>query len=135
MRARSGLLIGFAVFLCLGVAASSGWAAPTHELTEKDNGKTVTIKVGEKLAVNLQNPGDGGYSVVSLVYDFDVLKVVSSEKLPPAPPPKIGDWGRLVFTWKAEGTGESDLKVQFSRVFEKDKPPLDSFKVTVKVIK
>jgi predicted secreted protein len=140
MRGRSRLLVCFAVFLGLWAAAGSGWAnqaAPAQVLTEKDGGKTVTLRVGERLVLNLRNPGDGGYSVVTPVYNKSVLKLASRETLPPkaATPPRMGDWGRIVFTWEAAGAGETDLTVQISREWEKEKPPLDYVKVRVRVIK
>jgi predicted secreted protein len=137
LRARSRLLICFAVILGLGTVVGSGWgnqAAPAQLLTEKDGGKTVTLRVGERLALNLRNPGDGGYTVATPVYNKGVLKLLSRETLPGGPPPTVGDFGRIVFTLEAEGAGETDLTVQISREWEKEKPPLDYVKVKVRVI-
>jgi predicted secreted protein len=105
-------------------------------LTEQDSGKSVTLKVGEQLTLNLRNPASGGYTVAAPVFDERVLRLISRETRPPEPaaPPRLGDFGRLVFVFAAAAPGATDLAVKISREWEKDQPPLDYVKYMVKVV-
>ena len=88
------------------------------------------------MVLNLRNPASGGYTVVTPVHDPHILKLVSRKVLPPepAPFPKAGDFGKIIFEWEAAGVGETDLTVQISREWEKQKPPLDYLKVRIRAI-
>ena len=125
--------------LGMGAAAGSGWGSqvpPAQVLTEQDIGKTVTLRVGEKLALDLRNPASGGYTVGTPVYDERVLKLLSRKNIPPAAatPPKLGDFGRIVFEFAAAAPGETNLSVRISREWEKETPPRDYVKVRVRVV-
>ena len=116
------------IFLtCLLVTALPVQAAPsaTYTLTEKDSGRTLTLKVGDKLRLNLRNPGDGGYAVLAPVYDHKLLTLLSRQDLPPEkrPRPLMGDFGRLEFIWEAKEPGETAVTVNIARPWEKGKPP------------
>jgi predicted secreted protein len=127
------------VFSIMGLLASTQplRAAPaaTHTLTEKDSGKTVTLKVGERLRLNLRNPGDGGYAVLPPVYDHQVLTLLSREDIPPEkrPLPLMGDFGRIAFTWEARQPGTTGVTVNIARPWEKTKPPEQFLQIRVLV--
>jgi len=133
------LLLFLVILLGLGALAGAAWgsqAAPARVLTEKDTGRTVTLRVGERLTLNLRNPAGGGYTVVTPVFDQRVLKLLSRETQPPeaATPPQTADFGRLVFHFEAAAPGDTDLTVKISREWEKGKPPLDYVKLRVRVV-
>lgn len=78
------LMAGFLLTAIVFPAAplQAGPAALTF--TEKDSGRTVTLKVGGKLRLNLRHPESGGYNVLPPVYDADILTLLSRRDLPPA---------------------------------------------------
>jgi predicted secreted protein len=127
------------VFAVLGLLASTRplQAAPaaTHTFTEKDSGRTVTLKVGDRLRLNLRNPGDGGYSVLPPRYSDKVLTLLSREDLPPVkrPQPLMGDFGRIVFTWQARQPGSTAVTVNIARPWEKNKAPQKFVQIKVVV--
>ena len=126
------------IFLtCLLVTALPVQAAPpaTYTLTEKDSGRTVTLKVGDKLLLNLRNPASGGYTTLAPTYDAKILTLLSRQELPPEnrPTPLLGDFGRLEFIWEAKEPGETAVTVNIARPWEKDKPPEQFVKIRVRV--
>ncbi len=112
-------------------------SAATQTFTEKDSGRTATLKVGERLRLNLRNPGSGGYAVLEPVYDRQVLTLLSRQDIPPEkrPQPLMGDFGRIEFIWEARQPGSTELSVPIARPWEKDKPPEFFVKLQVVVAK
>ncbi|MCX5892958.1 MAG: protease inhibitor I42 family protein [Deltaproteobacteria bacterium] len=111
-------------------------AAPAAiTLTEKDSGRTLTLKVGETLVLNLRNPGSGGYNVLPPVYDGEILALLSRKDIPPEkrPQPLMGDFGRIEFTWEARQPGTTEVTVNIARPWEKTKPPEQFMKIRVRV--
>jgi predicted secreted protein len=97
-----------------------------------DSGRTVTLQVGEKLLLNLRNPGDGGYNVLPPIFDAAILSFLSRRDLPPRQP-RPGDFGRLEFTWQARRPGETVVTVNIARPWEKTKAPEQYVKIRVRV--
>lgn len=110
-------------------------AAPGPQiLTEQDRGRTLTLRLGERLVLNLRNPASGGYQVMPPVFDNSRLKLVSQKQLPPdpRPVPLAGDFGRLSYEWEAVGSGEADIQIMIYRPWEQ-KPPEEFWRVRVRV--
>ena len=122
---------------CLLVTALPVQAASpaTYTLTEKDSGRTVTLKVGERLLLNLRNPASGGYTTLAPTYDAKILTLLSRQDIPPEkrPTPLLGDFGRLEFIWEAKEPGETAVTVNIARPWEKDKPPEQYVRIRVLV--
>lgn len=122
---------------CLLVRALPVQTAPTatYTLTEKDSGRTVTMRVGEKLLLNLRNPASGGYTTLAPAYDAKILTLLSRQDLPPEkrPTPLLGDFGRLEFTWEAKAPGETAVTVNIARPWEQDQPPEQFVRILVRV--
>jgi inhibitor of cysteine peptidase len=134
MRHSQGLPLFLAGFLSVLLFQATPVQAGSADLTltEKDSGRTVTLQVGEKLLLNLRNPGDGGYNVLPPVFDAAILTFLSRRDLPPSRP-RPGDFGRLAFTWQARQPGETDLTVNIARPWEKAKAPAQYVKIRVRV--
>jgi predicted secreted protein len=117
----------------LPLAAAQAAAGPVT-LEEKDRGRTVTLKAGQRLIINLRNPASGGYTATPPVFDSGILKLISQEKKPPAPqkPPRLGDFGLLCYEWEALSPGETDIVINIHRPWEK-KPPQEFWRVKVLV--
>jgi predicted secreted protein len=122
---------------CLLVTALPVQAVPTasYTLTEKDSGRTVAMRVGEKLLLNLRNPASGGYTTLAPAYDAKILTLLSRQDLPPEkrPTPLLGDFGRLEFIWEAKAPGETAVTVNIARPWEKDKLPEQYVRIQVRV--
>ena len=105
------------VLLCLPALAASG---PGLTVTERDNGREYTVHPGERFTLNLRDPGDGGYSFLTPVYDGAVLKMVGEHRTAPSEPRRMGDFGRMVYEFEAVKAGQTTLTVPIKRPWEKN---------------
>jgi predicted secreted protein len=110
-----------------GNMGESGDGPVVRTLTEKDTGKSVSLKVGDTLALDLRNPASGGYTDVRPYYNRQILQLEATRNIPPdsGPMRRMGDFGRLRLEFKAVRPGATDLVVQISRPWEQDKGPLE----------
>lgn len=129
------LMTGFLLIALILPSALVQAAPAALTLTEKDSGRTLTLKVGETLVLNLRNPGSGGYNVLPPVYDGEILALLSRKDIPPEkrPQPLMGDFGRIEFTWEARQPGATEVTVNIARPWEKTKPPEQFMKIRVRV--
>jgi predicted secreted protein len=106
-----------------------------RELTEEDAGRALTVKVGDTLALKLRNPASGGYDQVTPAFDGQVLKLVSRKDLPPepSPVPRYGDFGKIVFEFRAISPGETDLVIRIARKWEMKPRPEEYFRARIRV--
>lgn len=122
-----------------GAAVDQGVAAPTPadvavRVTAADKGKTVRMKVGQKIAVELVGVPTAGY----LWAATDVPAFLSAAGTFGGPTSKAqlqpgfaggSHWEILVF--KADAAGQGVLKLAQKRPWESDEPPADEYAVTV----
>jgi predicted secreted protein len=105
-------------------------------LTEKDNGKTVTVTEGQNLVVKLQsNPTTGfKWQVVStdrtFGYPADERFLRNSDA--------VGSGGVQRFSWKTKGAlnmvGEHKVKLEYKRSWETNVSAAKTFEFTVKIV-
>lgn len=122
--------------LCLAALLwpSTGWTqGQPVVITQKDKGRTFTVKVGQKLVVDLRHPGDGGYDVLSPKYDGKVLKLLGQRRKPRKDPRLMGDFGRVIYEFTGLKAGQTDLVIPIKRHWEKH--PKDYLKVKIKVVR
>jgi predicted secreted protein len=128
-RPTAVLALSLAAFALLAASAS----AATITVTKANNGKTVTLKKGDKLVVKLAANATTGYAWKVKSVDKTVLEPVSS-KYVPSPNPKhlVGAGGTYKLTLAARSAGSTTLKLIYVRSFEPNKPA-GSFKLGVTV--
>ena len=115
------------------LAASMGFSAPpTERLTEKDCGQTVKMLVGSIFEVVLEGNPTTGYvwSVASV--DAKILQPVGEAAFKPDTMAR-GSGGMVMMRFKAVGRGKTSLKLIYHRPFEKNKPPVKTFELTIEV--
>jgi predicted secreted protein len=95
-------------------------AAKDVLITDQDNGRAYTVRVGQKITVNLRHPGSGGYSFLTPQYDQALLEKVGENRLPATEPRRMGDFGRMVYEFQALKAGSTTLIVPIKRPWEKD---------------
>jgi predicted secreted protein len=100
-------------------------------ITNKENGRNFKVKVGQKLTVNLRDPGGGGYNFLTPEYDQSILKMVGERHLPRTEPPRMGDFGRKVYEFQAVKDGQTNLVIPIKRPWEKQSETY--LKVTISV--
>ncbi len=103
----------------------------TLQLTSADIGRTIKISQGQMFTVTLSNPGDGGYQFNVPDDGSDIL--VDSGRIHTNPTSgALGDFGKDMWTFYANRTGITNLKITASRPWSTEQP-IVMFNVTVVV--
>ena len=105
------------------------------QLTDEDDGTSVSLGDGGTLIVVLVSNASTGYSwrVAGDLPDILSQEGDSVYVPPGSTSPVAGAAGNEKFTFKAAKTGEATLKLEYVRPFETGVPPEKTFEVTVKV--
>ncbi len=127
---RALVLVALAV-VGLGVSALPA-AAENVVITDKDQGKTFTVQVGQKFSVNLRNPGSGGYNFLRPEFDKTILKMLGEKSIPRSDPRRMGDFGRMVYEFQALKAGQTTLVFPIKRPWEKESETF--LRVTISVL-
>jgi inhibitor of cysteine peptidase len=120
-----------------GCGSQSGAASGPVKLTEADNGKTVTVKVGDTVQVVLPGNPTTGYSWSTSLSDKDAA-VLQQQGDPvyaqqSTDSSLVGGGGTFTFTFKAAAPGQVVLKFDYARPFEAGVAPIQTYSVTVNV--
>ena len=112
-----------------------GDAPDEVQLTQDDDGKTVTVALDGTLIVALTSNPSTGYSWAVVADEPTNLELDGEPTyVPPgSTTPVVGAAGTEVFTFKAIKAGTSKLSMAYSRSFESGVAPEETFEVTVVV--
>lgn len=124
---RIGLL--FCVSLALAAAGCHSMAGQTI-LTEENNGQTISVAAGSEIVVKLEGNITTGYSWSVQNLDAQYLHQQGEEEYK-SDSDLIGAGGISTFTFKTIHSGQTTLKLIYSRPFEKDTPPEKVFEISV----
>jgi len=131
------MLLAVLTVLCLGaLSAGAGGAQeskPVLTVTEKDSGKTFTLKVGDVFRLDLRRPGATGYLLLEPEFDRRVLKLLRHREEPPpyAAETRVGRPIRHLYDFQVAAQGTSHLVLKIQRPWEKDQPAREILKVTI----
>ena len=124
--------IAHLIIFCLIIPLSGCSASNPIQLYQVDSGRTIKMKPDDTLKIVLDANPTTGYQWKIMPWDTEVIEQIDK----PVYKPKseaIGSGGKLTFYFKALSTGQTPLKFIYFRAFEKDVPPVKSFKVTIVV--
>jgi predicted secreted protein len=102
------------------------------KVTDSDQGRIVNLGVGESLEVVLSGNPTTGYAWDIASLDKEILKQVGEMEFKPDREGR-GVGGKIIMRFKAQAAGETPLKLIYHRRFEKERPPIKVFEVTVSV--
>jgi inhibitor of cysteine peptidase len=127
--------IAFSAAACGDDDDDHGGAPDEVQLSQADDGKTVTLANGGTLIVALTSNPSTGYSWAVVADEPTNLELEGEPRyVPPgSTTPVVGAPGTEVFTFKAIRTGTSKLSMAYARSFETGVEPEETFEVTVKV--
>lgn len=126
LRLPSAALAVTAVAAALVIAP----AAEAKTVTVKTTGKAVSLKVGDKLVVNVAENPSTGYAWKTTSRPSFLKQVTTKYTADPVADGVVGGGGRRVITLKATKKGKGTLKLVYQRSFA---PAADDQKFTVKV--
>ncbi len=120
-----------------GCGSQGGAASGPVKLTEADNGKTVTIKVGDTVQVILPGNPTTGYSWSTSLSDKDAAVLQqqgdAAYTQESTDPSLVGGGGTFTFDFKAMAPGQVVLRFDYARPFETGVAPIQTYSVTVTV--
>ena len=128
------VLVAILAMMLAGIKGAHASGAAV-QLTDADNGKTVTVKADQALILRLgANPTTGFGWEVSQV-DAQLLAQRDSKIYEPAntDKPVVGGGGMEIFQFTALQKGETTLKLIYHRAWEKDVPAAQTYQVTIKI--
>lgn len=102
-------------------------------VNENQNGETISVETGDALEVMLEGNPTTGYTWEVERFDPAVIKQGQSDFISGST--RLGSAGSQIFRFEAIGSGETVLKLNYKRPFEKGMMPFKDFKVTISVNK
>ena len=124
-------LLPFILF-CLIILLSGCSAGNPIQLYQIDSGKAIKMGPGDTVEIVLDANPTTGYQWEALPWDTEVIEQID-KPVYKSRSKAIGSGGELTFYFKALSTGQTLLEFIYFRDFEKNVPPIKSFKVTIVV--
>jgi inhibitor of cysteine peptidase len=124
-----------AVFGMSAILAGCAEPRDALSLTEADNGRAVTIAVGECFDVHLKSNVTTGYEWQLVEMDASILENTDEEYVQDvAPPGMTGVGGTEIWDFTGRAPGQTDLRLEYRRPWEPmEKKPDDTFEIEVTV--
>jgi inhibitor of cysteine peptidase len=102
-------------------------------LTIADNGKPVTLKAGDTLAITLDSDPSTGYSWQLSNLKRAILREQGEPQYIPPAQPLPGAGGQYIFQFVAVGAGRATLKLVYRQPFDRKAAPAEIFSIQVTV--
>jgi inhibitor of cysteine peptidase len=116
----------------VALVAAGGWAESGLRLTAKDNGRTVAMQKGTQFSLALRQNITTGYSWQVVSHGEPAVEQVGEGAF--APDTSLhGAGGTVTFHFRAVAVGRGELSLVYTRPWEKDAKPADTFAVTIVV--
>jgi len=125
----------FAMMILALLAGSLAACQSTAEpitISEQDAGKTITLKTGDTLLIELDGNITTGFNWIPAPQDPILLNQVGETEVTPESD-QLGAPGKIVLQFKAVAQGQTLLHLDYKRSWETDVAPEKSFEVTVVV--
>jgi inhibitor of cysteine peptidase len=105
------------------------------DLGESDDGKSVNVDVGRRVRIRLAGNPTTGYSWFLTPIEGQAVKADGELEYKPNAhrPGMVGVGGTFELVLRAAKAGESAVRLEYKRPWEKDTPPLRKFAVTLAV--
>ena len=93
--------------------------APDNRLT----GSTIEVRLGQSFEIDMRNPASGGYLFQEPEFDRNILQMRYQQFIPPPEnDKKAGDFGHMVYVFRAIAPGNTDIIFKIYRAWEQDVP-------------
>jgi inhibitor of cysteine peptidase len=130
MEKKWYIIVGVLVVVVLLIVIWVAYAPGEMQLTEADNGKTVTVDVGQEFDVTLEgNPTTGYTWAVAEPTDEQIVRQTGEIEFVPESK-ALGAGGVQIIRFEVVGAGQTTLKLIYHRPWESIEP-LQTFSVTL----
>ena len=102
-------------------------------LSEEDNQKQFILSKEGEIQLALEAIPSAGYTWTISDIDTTLLKQIGEMKFEPESK-KLGSPGKQIFHFQSTQAGKITLRLIYHRPWERDKPPEDTFEVTIQVV-
>jgi predicted secreted protein len=124
------------VLVCSSCAMADDTSrTPSSTLSPSDNGKTIRIKTGESILIELPVQLGTGYAWQPPKQEQQALFVVKQEKAPSKAPPSPGSGETQAFRLLSTQPGETEVVFQYRRSWDENSTPLKTFRIKVEAHK
>jgi inhibitor of cysteine peptidase len=135
MRKESRLLLS-ALLTMATLALTATGCSPTPPATvtlgAQDDGRTITLKSGDTLIIELEGNPTTGFSWEVEAVDDAILALQGDAQYTASETGLVGSGGVFTFTFRAASKGQTPLQLVYHRSWE-NVAPEDTFEVTVVV--
>ena len=104
------------------------------KIIEKDSGKTIEMRVGSSILVDLPGNPTTGYMWEVLPLDRSILQKIGDHKFS-TNSNVIGAPGKVSMRFRVVGAGRTQLSLVYRRSWERGVPPIKTFSVDVIAVK
>jgi predicted secreted protein len=134
-RSRQSVLALTWVVALIAWLGCPAWADEESDvaLTQKDNGREVTLGVGSTVTIRLEAILGTGYSWQIASDNSENLLAVGKPEFEPSRSGQPGAMQYQIFRFKAQKVGTSDLMLRYVRPWQKEVPEAKGFRVRVTV--
>lgn len=105
---------------------------PVLTLTRADNGKSVTVRPGENVVLELYENPTTGFRWTLEQTNAEIVELVESNYIQGVTS-GIGAGGQHSWTFKAKKAGSARIELKLWRAWEGDKSIIERFVVTIRV--
>jgi inhibitor of cysteine peptidase len=113
-------------------ATSAGQDGSALVLREADDGRTIEIASGGTLEIQLSGNPTTGYEWEVVTLDDSVIRQTGRPSFRPSSS-AIGSGGTVTLRFEAVAPGQTELELAYGPSYNPDRPPDDTFSVTVVV--
>ena len=133
MKIKSTHQILFVIAMIISLVSMAGCKAQPVKISETDNGKSISVSVGNQLEVSLSGNPTTGYSWEVKSVDATILEQVGEPQFSSDNPNLVGSGGIQTFTFDVKKSGSVTLELIYHRPWETDVEPLQTFSIQVEV--
>lgn len=131
------LMLAFAVLAAVGCGSGNADEPADLALTDTDNGKSFTVKVGDTITVVIPGNPTTGYEWAADLSDASAaLLTLSGDPVyeqDPGSEDLVGAGGQYTFTFTAKAEGQAELELKYWRSFEPEVDPIETFAADVTI--
>jgi predicted secreted protein len=100
-------------------------------LTIENSGQTVKVSKGTIINVELVSNQSTGNIWRKVRFDEDVLMLTGEPTYQKDKSGRMGAPGKVLYIFKAVGTGETDILMEYGAAYDKEKAPVKQFNLKV----
>ena len=103
------------------------------DVIKNNNGNTINATLKDIIKISLKANATTGYQWSLDNYDHQILKLIKTG-YEPEDIKLMGSGGTYTAYFKVLNTGKTSIKLNYIRPWEKDKKPVDSFKINIEAV-